>query len=500
MYRYYLYGDVPVIVKQNFISFIISVLIGAVLIILIYKLCLKFNKYDKKIIIPVILFIAFIIQLFVILILPRLPTDDSQTVLSLAMGILNQGDFSTFNKGGYLYMFPYNFSIVLYYVTLLSIFPNSYIVLKVFNILFSLVTTLIIYLIYKELNYKSNENENHYGILVFSVLYIPSILMSNFIYNDTIATAFFAATVFFVIKFIKEKSLKYLIIFSILLSIGNYFRNIGIILLIAISIYFLMNIKKIKFKKILVYFFIIVIIFYTPVWSTNIILQTTNIVDESIYKNSAPTYMWLNMGINDETFGFWDNFESYNIYQVQADYEKDKSLDLFKESISNKLSNMKISELVNMYYKKIMWTWTEGTFQIDRYGIGESSTDNGRGGMGMGMLLSGYSYETYFTELFEGDSVYRKILLWMLYIINFLIYCFILIRLIRCIKYKNFGEIFIVLIILGFVGFYIFWEIKSRYIYPIYPYLIILSYRGLKDIYDYFISKNFNRECEVNSN
>lgn len=72
---------------------------------------------------------------------------------------------------------------------------------------------------------------------------------------------------------------------------------------------------------------------------------------------------------------------------------------------------------------------------------------------------------------------------------NFLMYCFIFIRLIYAIKVKRFDEVLLVLVILGFVGFYILWEIKSRYIYPVYPLIIILSYMGFKDAYDFMIKK-----------
>lgn len=81
-------------------------------------------------------------------------------------------------------------------------------------------------------------------------------------------------------------------------------------------------------------------------------LQATNVVDEPINENSAPVYMWLNMGINLETFGFWDNWQSYTIYQQDANYNKAESTQLFKEEISHKLSEASLRDVVKMYYKK----------------------------------------------------------------------------------------------------------------------------------------------------
>ncbi|EET84102.1 conserved hypothetical protein, partial [Clostridium carboxidivorans P7] len=88
----------------------------------------------------------------------------------------------------------------------------------------------------------------------------------------------------------------------------------------------------------------------------------------------------------------------------------------------------------------------------------------------------------------------RSGLTWVLYVMNFLMYCSILVRLICGIKAKRFDEVFLILVILGFVGFHVLWEIKSRYIYPVYPLLIVLSYMGFKDAYD-FMSKRKFLEC-----
>ena len=137
------------------------------------------------------------------------------------------------------------------------------------------------------------------------------------------------------------------------------------------------------------------------------------------------------------------------------------------------------ADMLKMYYKKLVWTWTEGTYQIDRYGIGVTASFDRRGNR----LLGGYCYNNMATDLLKEDSAIRSYLLFMLYITNFLKYCFIFIRAINSIRTRSFSELLLVLVILGFIAFYLLWEIKSRYIYPVYPMLIILSYLGLKDVY-----------------
>jgi hypothetical protein len=479
-YSFSVYGDNPILEKQELGIFILVILLLILLSIALYRLSLKLNKYSKKVVIPITLLVSFAIQLGIIFAFTVLPTADSQTVLSLASNMLYNKDYSSFQTGGYLYMFPFQYSIVLYLKALLALSPDSYLVIKIFNILFTLVTTSIIYLIYKEINYKSKDND--YGVLIFAATYIPSLFMSNYIYNDIIGTAFLTTAIYFAIRFVKEKSIKYIIVSSIFLSIGNYFRGIGAIILIAAVIYILLCIIKIGFKKVAAALCIMALLFNVPGWTQNAVLQATNIVNESVTKNSAPIYMWLHMGINKDRFGFWDNSQSYNIYQRQARYNKETSTELFKKAIENKLSSATFSGLTNMYYKKIVWTWTEGTYQIDRYGVGDGGAINQNQ---RASIKGGYSYTTFATNLFKGASPFRSSLLWILYVTNFLMYCFIFIRLISGIKAKRFDEVFLVLVILGFIGFYILWEIKSRYIYPVYPLLIVLSYMGFKDAYDF---------------
>ncbi|KAI7264900.1 hypothetical protein KC345_g8680 [Hortaea werneckii] len=491
-YNYSQYGDTTVLEKQQPILLIVLIAVVLGLSFALYRLCLKLNKYSRRMVIPAVLLFSFTIQIVIIFLFTRMPTDDSQTVLSLAWDMLYNKDYSSFESGGYLYMFPFNFSIVLYLKTLLFLFPDNYLVIKIFNILFSLVTTLMIYLLYKELNTKSKSND--YGVLVFAATYIPALFMSNFIYNDVVATALLTSALYFAVKFIRRRSMKDILFAAILLAIGNYFRSTGMIFVIAIVLCLLVNLRSLGVKKGIASIGITLLLLGIPGWTQNAVLQATGVVDESPSSNSAPVYMWLNMGINLETLGFWDNRESYNIYQQEANYNKAESVELFKASISKKLSSATVGELAEMYYKKLIWTWTEGTYQVERYGMGNdgSSAGGGRGGF----VMDRYSYTTFATDLFQGDSNYRSGLLWVLYVQNLLMYGFILFRLIRDIRAKRFGGTSLILVILGFIGFYLLWEIKARYIYPVYPLLIVLSYMGFKDVYDLLTGKGEAKDAD----
>ena len=477
-YNYFIYGDRPILAKQKPVIFFMLILIVLIMGFLFYKISLILNRYDKNLILPITILFSFLLQLGFIFAFPRLPTDDSKSVYTLALNMFYHKDYSSFGEGGYLHMFPFNYGTVLYIMALLKLFPDSYVVIKSLNILFSLVITIMVYKINRLLDCKSAFKD--YGILFFTATYIPGIFMSNFIYNDTIATAFFICSVYFLMKFVGKKAIKDLLLSSLFLSIGNYFRSIGLIFLIAAIIYIILNMNVLNARLAAASVFILILAVNIPGLAQNYYLQKANIISGSVKENSAPVHMWLNMGMNFEKLGFWDDFKSYDIYRIDASYNKQLSIKLFKEDIKEKISNTTAGGLLWHYYKKLIWTWTEGTYQIERYGFGNdidaASPKCPRHG--------GYKYRTFATNLFKDDSMYRSAMNWILYVINFLMYLFILFGLIWGIKAGKFEGLLLVLIILGVIAFYIIWEIKSRYIYPVYPILIILSFQGFKRAYD----------------
>ncbi|MBO9605456.1 MAG: glycosyltransferase family 39 protein [Paenibacillaceae bacterium] len=492
-YLYAVYGDTPVLEKQQPLLFLIVAAVVLLLGLGLYRLSLWLDKYPKRIVIPVVLLASFALQTAIVFLFPRLPTDDSQTVLSLAQNMLYRGDYSSFATSGYLHMFPFNFSIVLYLKTLLSLFPDNYLVIKLFNIGFTLVTTMMVYLLYKELNPRSQTHD--YGVLVLAATYAPALFMNNFIYNDVIATALLTSALYFAVRFMKELSLKHMLGAAAFLAAGNYFRSIGAIFLLAIAIGILLQIRRIGIKKSALALGMTVVLFMVPGWAQNLLLQATGKVEGSVTANSAPVYMWLNMGINVKTFGFWDNRQSYTIYQRQAGYDKKKSEALFKNEIGRKWSEADAGDLIKMYYKKLVWMWTEGTYQVERYGVGNGSSIFGRG---FGAVGDRYSYTTSATEWFKGSSSARVGLIWMLYAMNMAMYGFILVRLIGGIRAGRFAETPLVLVMLGFIGFYLVWEIKSRYLFPVYPLVLAMSWMGFKDAYTaIFPNKEGRNECQT---
>ncbi|HEX9058999.1 MAG TPA: glycosyltransferase family 39 protein [Clostridia bacterium] len=463
-YNMYLFSDAAKIVHQKTVLLILSSLLMLALLILFIKFSSKLDRFRSIILIPVVLMCSLTIQVFFILKFPTCFSADQEAVYYAAIHFL-QSNFSAFQKGGYLYMYPNNIGITLFFAFLYSFLPHSIMVPKLFNVLFSLVTSFMIYLIYNELN---SNNKRNYGILILSCLFLPSILLNNFIYNDICSTTMFTCAVYFAIRFVRSQKISSIILASIFVSVGFYLRNVGIIFVIAMVLYFIFNSKSIK--KTIPALLIMLLMLQVPILLSNSIIESKGIVKEPVGANSAPVLMWVNIGIPTYNLGFWDDGKSYYQYTKDSNWNKSKSTEIFKHEIAKKFSNSDILRLLKTYYEKIFWTWTEGTYESEYYGLGYNS------------IGGGYLYKTSLNQFLEDGSIYRSALMWVIYIFNFLMLCMIGFNIFDCLKKRDFSEELPVLIILGFVTFYLIWEVKSRYIYPCYPYMIILSFKGLHNL------------------
>jgi len=489
-YMYGIYGDNPVLSPENPIQLIIASILCVFFMFGIYFLGKKCSRIPKRVLFPFLFFLFFWIQLGFVLLFPRTATDDSQTCLALAHQMLYQNDFSSLQKEGYLYMFPSSFGFVMYLKSLFFLFPDNYLTFKIANIIWSLITSFSIYGIYNRIvNWDENENNvdksKNYGILLLALCYVPSIMMNNLVYNDVPATALFSIAIFLVLKFHKKSKWYYMVGAAIALALGNFLRNIGFVILIAIIFYMILQWREVGFKKICFELLILSILFPLPSIVSNQILLRSGMIQEPMSQNSAPVSMWLHMGINKQTFGFWDSFDSYDIYQNEVDYNKEKSNELFLASIKEKVQSMTPVEILTLFGKKLIWTWTEGTYQIDRYGMGNESSlleNQNKKHDNKQQTFGSYSYITPATKAASNKSKLRSVILYGVHSSTFVLYCFSIIGMVIAMRKKRFRLLLPVLYVLGFICFYLLWEIKSRYLYPVYPMILVLGWYGFSRI------------------
>lgn len=457
-YCNYRYFDRPVWVYQDTLLLIITAMLLLFTVTLICIFFQRLDKYGSKQILLLIIYSSVMVQILFLILFPARQFADQEIVNQISFDII-EGNYKAFDRGGYLYQYPNNVGITLFLSLIYKMFPQPLLVPKMLNVVFSTATS---YLVFRTFNEVNPEKENKYSILIFSGFFPPMILLNNLVYNDIFATTLFAAAVYCVIKFTKSKRWFLLAISGILLSAGNFFRQIGIVFLLAISIYLL--IIKAPAKKTLVFLGIALILFKLPMVLINTYLMQNEKIAEPLGNNSIPIHMWIHMGMNEEKIGYWDDSFSWGIYNDKCGCSKYESIQIYRQLIHEKLKRMGIKNLAKVYIEKNVWLWTEGTYQAEYYGIG----------------AWGYMYSTPLTVKYDNSVYFRDSVRWILHALNILMLSLIFLGLLHSLYKRDYYRLLLpVLILLGFVGFYTLWEIKPRYLYLIYPYLILLAYDGL---------------------
>jgi hypothetical protein len=428
------------------------------------------NKITKSIkyLIPLTLFIYFIIQISFILLFPLKQHSDAFWVYTFAKQFSN-GNFDSLDIGGALNIYPNNIGITLLFSLLFNFFPKSYLTIRILNTIFSTITMYFIYKIYSTLASKKS-----YGLILITLIYLPPIIMNNHTYGDVISTSFCTISIYFSIKFYKTTQLKYMIFTLIFLIIGNFIRQTTILFTISIFIYWIIGShNKISLKKVLIGIIISIILFNLPLNIFNYIITKNNIIDVNINQNKFPIFGWINMGIpTNEQIGYWDDdATNLELFKTKFNFNTKLSNSYFIKNSINKIKHSGYSNIIKGYTKKTFWIWNEGTYQINYFGFDQD--------------FSGkyYIYKTPLTFLARpGPYGFRSILSWFLHSLNWLFLFLISLFLLHSIIYKNYKFQLFIYIIFFFVAFYFIWEIKSRYLYPIYPILIIISYYMLENI------------------
>ena len=458
-YCSYKYLDSPAWVKQDTIYLIISSALMLVIVIFIYLMSKRLDKFERKHVLLTIIYLSVLVQLLFILFFPAKQFADQDIVNSIAYDII-EGNYEAFQEKGYLYQYPNNIGITLLLSVIYRVFPQTIMVPKLLNVAFSAITSLLIFKIYEELF--SPKETNDFALMIFSCFFPPMILLNNLVYNDIYATTLFLGAVFYSIRFVKTKRLSCLALTGILLIMGNFLRQVGAVFLMAILIYFM--ITRVSLLKSLTFFGIVMVLFKMPMFLVNDYLIETKKVPTQIGTNSIPIDMWIHMGMNDEKFGYWDDSYSLNIYLNEGECDKEKSRQIYRMLINKKLEDKGLLNLAKVYIKKNIWLWTEGTYQAEYYGVGSW----------------GHLYPTAATDRFDDSVYFRDSIRWILHVSNILMFSLIFIGLLDNVR-KNapYQLLLPAIIIIGFIGFYTIWEIKPRYIYPIYPYLILMAYQGL---------------------
>lgn len=452
LYRSYYIPDQPLFERNTLIDYVLLIILSFATIMLIYLF--RNIGYKKGLYISII--ISVISQVLFIVLYPLEPFSDMKEIHDIAININKFNYGAYYEKGQYLSIFPNNIYMALLLKGFYTLFTPHILVAKSINIFSSIIIIICSGRIYKELF-----GEKYIGsFFLLLSLFPPTILYSNHIYNDSISTALFIlATLALIIGVRRSKN--YIVILSFfILAMGDLIRQIGLVFLIAFVISLILK-KGRTLPNLMLIIFGGTLFFFTKIFMSTIFIQL-GLIASHYNQFSMPIYAWIYLGLNPMTLGFQDGGQSFELF-YQVHQNKDIAVRLYKEGIQQRFFDNGLIGNISLVIKKFVWTWTEGTYQMERYGFGYGNK---------------LEYSTFLSKLIEDNAILRSIINRIMHVYNLVLLALACVGLRRLNKNSDDLVIVLLLMISGILAFYIIWEIKSRYIFVIWPYMYILSFFG----------------------
>lgn len=441
--------------------------IGIILMgLIIYFSCKIINEYFynstniekkkkiRKILFKVTIIIYILFNIILTIMVNPKVVGDSVHVCNLAQTFYRGNDeeflYNTTYAGislkQYIQAYPHQISLAFVYSLFFRIIHFDVMeVLRVLNIISNIVIVITLYKIIQQLSKEYRTNKILFLILILTFISLP--MLVTYIYGDIPSLALCLLSVYYMIKYVRTKKIRYAVFASIFTMIAYMMRMNSLIFIIATVIYLLLNFfkdfKKIVWKERVINLTIVVIYIIISIVPTilvkNYYFGKYNLDKNKIYPNTSYLLMAMEEGPRENG---WYNEE----IAEQALKNPENAKSEYTEKIKERLIYFKnnLGYAIDFYIKKISSMWTENTYSAVIYNKIEGND----------------SIEKISSPL----TFYQKASL-----ITICVCCIIV--LIQNRKNISLEIIFLLTIFIGGFAFHILWEAKSRYIIP---YIIVL--------------------------
>lgn len=435
-------------------------------IFLIYKV-IKLNSLNLSNKIIMIMIIGLTLRILWLINVNTQPYSDFETLYNGAIALINN-DNTLFTGVNYIARFPHLSYMIVYMAVIMKLFGQAVLTIKIGNLIFSIITMYLIYKVSLEVFEQENLALVSLGI---SAVFTPMITYVGVLATENIAIPFYLASIYFFIKAIKrDMSLGLLALSSLLLGIGNLFRMVAVIMIIAYVMYILIFedekiISKIKSSIVIVVMFVSVLV------SGSFLLKSLGITEVHLWKGKEPAVTNILKGSNIESFGRFNDEDAAIPEKYNYDYDKVKDVSL--EIIKERLTTTSPIRLAIFYGGKFIGQWGQG----DMSGISWSES----GAEKIGVI----------------NSENSKVVVQLAYI-SIISLSFISLFNKKRIIYENKIINLFYIILCGYGCFYLISEMQGRYAYIACWLFIIFATSGVEKVFDYKMKKRLGERNEHN--
>ena len=443
---YYSNKDGTSYVLLLLLSIIITLIIGLFIFYGVRLINKFYIKNSNKKIIGNILLLGLLVRLLWICIVKTVPASDFALIWEIASNPFN-GDYTAMHGTSYIARFPHLIITMLYLGFIKVIFPNPLFVVKFINVLLSVSSVYLIYLILKEI---FNEKYGLYAALI-ATIYPGFIMYTSVTCSENIAMPFYLLSIYFFIRVIQGNiNNNYLLLCGVMLSFGNLFRMVGAVILVAYIMYLIIY----KAKDKLVFSVVKVTISYgLPLILISNMLVFTNVSEYQLWSGAEPKITSILKGTNILSLGSWNEKDA--AIPEKYNYDKEKIEEAANGIIKARLTDTPIVIVIGFYFIKYAVLWGSGDFLAYHWATLESSNTN---------QIADYGY-----AMVPGTQLLFSIMLILMYI-----------GLYDKKKNKNYKLDLIYLIYGGFIILYLIIEKQVRYGYIVSFSFIICALKGIE--------------------
>ncbi|MCM1174335.1 MAG: hypothetical protein NC341_04705 [Blautia sp.] len=229
-------------IRDQYLPHIIVFLLFSILLVSCRMEGVK-KLFQKKYFGALVCAAAGLLSLLVVLEGQYLPKFDQKHVVEAAAA-LNRGDTSDFGRGSYLFVFPFQTGIVLYYQLLALLFgETNYVAMQAVNGLW-IVLTYYFFMKIAGILWRKHPYES--GSAVVGLLFFPYLLYATFLYGTVVGMAFAVFSFYMVLLFEKDAKAAYLLLGGLSMGIATVLKSNYMIYMIAEIIYLLLRIFSVK--------------------------------------------------------------------------------------------------------------------------------------------------------------------------------------------------------------------------------------------------------------
>lgn len=414
----------------------------------------------------------FMLATIWILITQLQPGSDPAKVYRIAMQ-WREGDFSAYAEGGYLFRYPFQSGIILFYYFLSFLFGvNNYVGLQFVNV----IALVAVYLLLAKLSAVFWQQDKKLPVIVHAalILWFPLSFYVTYLYGILPGMALSLGAVYCAVKYLDTRKYRYILPAVLCMGLATVIKMNCLIYLIAIACFLLYDAvdilltkEKESGRKWIVSLLFIVLLALGVAACNQICSRYVEHLSGYEAGDGEQMISWVVMGLEETPLGP-GGYSGYieNVF-IENNYDaakiKEASIAEIKKILTRMSENL-LSDGISFFARKNAFQWNNPTFiSLDR--------TKGR--------TSAVNMPDFAVSLIEGrGSVVFSVL--MNYAQTLILFGVILYLILNW-GSKNVYELMGAVVFLGGYLFHFVWEASASYTIPYFVVIIPYAVKGLAD-------------------